>query len=37
MFTNSKADESLNNKENWVLFVQNIGFDITTSGAVREI
>ena len=26
MFTNSKADESLNNKENWLLFVQNIGF-----------
>ena len=26
MFTNSKADESLNNKENWLLFVQNIEF-----------
>ena len=30
MFTNSKADESLNNKENWLLFVQNIGFDTAT-------
>ena len=26
MFTNSKADESLNNKGNWLLFVQNIAF-----------
>ena len=26
MFTNSKADESLNNKENWLFFIQNIGF-----------
>ena len=34
MFTNSKADESLNNRENLLLFVQNMGFDTATSGAV---
>ena len=34
MFTNSEADESLNNRENWLLFVQNMGFDTATSGAV---